>query len=474
MKPFDTPATSLAGLDAEAAGTLIASAADVALVIDRAGIIRDLAFSSEELAGEGCAKWLGQPWAETATQDSRSKVEALLREAGTESPPKARHINHPCGSGPDIPILYSAVKVGTQGQTVAVGRDLRAVSALQQRLVAAQQSMERDYWRLRQVETRFRLLFNSSPEAVLIVDATTQKVVEANPAAATLLGETLKRIVGRTFPEGFDANGTRALQSLLAGVRTAGRAENVQARLESGAKDFLVSASMFRQDDATLILVRLAPLQTEIPSSPYLRARSKVAEIVDKAPDGFVVSDPEGRILLVNRAFIDMAQLATEDLARGEPLERWLGRPGVDVKVLMANLRQHGTVRLFATTLRGEYGSAADVEVSALAVQGNELPYFGFAIRDVGRRLTSGGTGAARELPRSAEQLTELVGRVSLKDLVQEATDLIERYYIEAALELTKDNRAAAAEMLGLSRQSLYVKLHRYGLGDLGAADSDA
>ena len=37
-----------------------------------------------------------------------------------------------------------------------------------------------------------------------------------------------------------------------------------------------------------------------------------------------------------------------------------------------------------------------------------------------------------------------------------------------AALELTRDNRASAAEILGLSRQSLYVKLRRYGLGDLG------
>ena len=35
---------------------------------------------------------------------------------------------------------------------------------------------------------------------------------------------------------------------------------------------------------------------------------------------------------------------------------------------------------------------------------------------------------------------------------------------IEAALELTGDNRASAAEMLGLSRQSLYSKLRRFGL----------
>jgi DNA-binding NtrC family response regulator len=75
-------------------------------------------------------------------------------------------------------------------------------------------------------------------------------------------------------------------------------------------------------------------------------------------------------------------------------------------------------------------------------------------------------------LPRSVEQLTELVGRVSLKELVRETTDVIERLCIEAALELTRDNRASAAEMLGLSRQSLYVKLRRYGLGDLGGDDA--
>jgi DNA-binding protein Fis len=35
---------------------------------------------------------------------------------------------------------------------------------------------------------------------------------------------------------------------------------------------------------------------------------------------------------------------------------------------------------------------------------------------------------------------------------------------IETAIELTMNNRVAAAEMLGLSRQSLYVKLRKYGL----------
>ena len=62
------------------------------------------------------------------------------------------------------------------------------------------------------------------------------------------------------------------------------------------------------------------------------------------------------------------------------------------------------------------------------------------------------------------------MGRLPLKDIVGETSDLIERLCIEAALELTRDNRASAAEMLGLSRQSLYVKLRRYGMQEQGAA----
>jgi DNA-binding NtrC family response regulator len=47
---------------------------------------------------------------------------------------------------------------------------------------------------------------------------------------------------------------------------------------------------------------------------------------------------------------------------------------------------------------------------------------------------------------------------------VAETTDVVEKMCIETAVELTRNNRVAAAEMLGLSRQSLYVKLRKYGL----------
>jgi transcriptional regulator PpsR len=470
---FKAPRKSLGNFDAEAAAAIIAAAADVAIVIDRKGVIRDLAFGSEDLSREIEPKWFGQPFRETVTADSRSKVEALLQDAAASGARRWRQLNYQSPKGGYVPVLFSALQIGSEGKILAVGRDQRAVESLQQRLVEAEQSLERDYSRLRHAETRYRLLFQISSEPVLVVDAATQKVVDANPAATQLLTDPARRMLGRGFPEGFDATGTKAIEALLAAVRATGRADEVPARFSEGGRDFLVTASLFRQDNASHFLVRLMPMQAGAPL-PLARPKSRLAEVVESLPDGLVVTNPEGRILAANRAFLDLAQLATDEQVRNESLDRWLGRPGVDLSVLIANLRQHGSVRLFSTTMRGEYGSSADVEISGVAVLEGAEPCFGFTIRNVGRRLSRDSRSTAvSALPRSVEQLTELVGRVSLKDLVRETTDVIERLCIEAALELTGDNRASAAEMLGLSRQSLYVKLRRYGLGDLDSADSE-
>ncbi len=464
MKRFRTPGESLDALDADKASTLIAAASDVALVLDERGIIRDVAVNSEDRTSEWAAAWLGRPWIDTVTKESRPKVEALLREAAALDAARPRHVNHPSSWGADVPVMYSAMRIGSEGRVVAFGRDLSSTATLQQQLVNAQLSMERDYGRLRHLETRYRLLFQTTTEGVLVLDASTLKVIEANPAAGRLIGIGRKRPAGRHFPEGFDPAGTAAIEAMLAAVRATGRADTVEAMLLSDGRKVEISASLFSQEQMPLFLVRLATSST---ANALMPGQAQILKAIEAAPDGFVLTDGEGRIISVNTAFLDLVEVAAGEGAEGESLDRWLGRPGVDLDVLLATMRQHGKVRLYQTTLRGDYGATSEVEVSAVAVTIERRAAYGFIVRDVGRRLRSEAGTSSRELPRSVEQLTELVGRVPLKDLVRETTDVIERLCIEAALELTNDNRASAAEILGLSRQSLYVKLRRYGLGDL-------
>ena len=98
----------------------------------------------------------------------------------------------------------------------------------------------------------------------------------------------------------------------------------------------------------------------------------------------------------------------------------------------------------------------------ALSLAGDETHY-AFYVRDVVRRRAQ-ETPAATGMAGSIAELSHLVGRMPMKDIVGETIDMIEKMCIQSALELTGNNRASAAEMLGLSRQSLYVKLRRFGM----------
>lgn len=461
----------LDSLSPEMAGKLVLGSSDLVLILDDHGIIRDVAVSHPELKREGCELWRGQAWIDTVTLDSRDKVrdllEALSKDQASKAPASSlrpREINHMTGAGPDLSIRYTAMRLEPEGLIIALGRDLRATSALQQRLVEAQQAMEREYARLRFAETRYRMLFQLASEPVIILEAGSLKIVELNPAAQRLIPSPGEKLLNMPLPSAFMPESADMLEAALKSARIAGRSAEIEV-VAHGGGTFGVLASLFRQDNAAFLLVRLTPVLTES-ASPLRHAAMRVLNVIERLPDAFVVVDPALKIIEANQAFLDLAQLGAKQQALGEPLERWLGRPGVDMAMLLSNLGEYGVVRNFATIMRGAFGSVEEVELSAVPALSGEVPSYGFVMRSTGVRVAI-DSQRGRALPRSVEHLTELIGRVSLKEMVRETTDVIERLCIEAALELSKDNRASAAQMLGLSRQSFYAKMRRHGLGDL-------
>lgn len=460
MVPFRSPVRFLADLDPATTGRVIASAADVALIVDK-GVIRDIALGNEDLTREGYDRtWRDKRWVETVTVESRPKIEDLLR-ATPSSDTRWRQVNHPSMAGVDVPIKYTAVPAGAEDRLVAFGRDLRSISRLQQRLVEAHQSLERDYSRLRQAEARYQLLFRSLSQPVLILDPASRRVEEANPALAVALGEELEALVGSSLDELFADESLRNVAQAVADSLSVGHATQARLHLKSGAECDL-AASAFREDDATRVIVRLdAGARGGHVEAP----QAHLLGVLEELPDGLVVAGSDLRILAANRAFVEMAQLLGKGQTLGGHLSDFLGRSQTDLNVLVSSLKNHGVVRNFATILRDRFGHEEEVEVSAVAAPGGGAAAYGFSIRNVARRLRT-APRIGEGLPSSADQLTGLVGRMPLREIVRESTDFIEKLCIEAALEITDDNRASAAEMLGLSRQGLYSKLRRFGLED--------
>ncbi|MHB8284299.1 MAG: transcriptional regulator PpsR, partial [Caulobacteraceae bacterium] len=386
--------------------------------------------------------------------------------AQAERPARWREINQITPKR-EVMIRYTAVNLGHDGRVLAIGRDDRATAAMQQRLLEAQQAMERDYARLRDVEFRYRLLFRMSSEAVVIVDAATKKIVEANPAAERLVGGGA-RLVGEPFVKLFEAGSQEGAASLLTVAQSSAKTPTSQMQLSGRHRDLLVSASLFRQDRASQYLMRFSPADIDAPA--VVDPDAQLQATVERIPDAFAITDASLKLVTVNTAFLDLVRVASKAQAHGQGLDQFLGRAGLDRNILADTLRAHGSVKNFATVLRNQYDEQEDVEVSAVAITDGAAPSYGFTLRPVGRRGEK--APAAPDLHRSVEKLTELVGRVTLKDLVRETTDLVERLCIEAALELTKNNRASAADILGISRQSLYSKLNRFDLVKPGDEDA--
>lgn len=441
---------------------MLAASVDIAFLLDDTGAVRDLVIG-QDMSGEGSfSRWVGHPFIDTVAPDSRAKAEALIRDARAGAVPRAREINHKPTSGQaTVPIRYVAVRDGADRGIFLVGRDLSALAALQQQLVASQQAMEREYTRLRSAETRYRVLFQMTSEPALIVDVQSRRIVEANAAALDLLSPTTGRVSGRTLAQALDSTAAGTLQEVIGRAAASGERAGERVAL-NGHGEFDAAASVFRHDGAAHAIIRLSPL-TPGGVDPQSRAALRLASLIQAMPDGFVVTNGDGEIIDGNSAFLDLVQLTGVDQARGRPLDEWLGRAGVDFRTLAKTLAEFGMVRGFVTILRGRFGTTEEVEVTAVVSRPvGESAIHGYVIRRLGRS----GEAQASPLGQTPEQLAGLVGRVPLKELVRQTTDLIERMCIETALRMTGDNRASAADMLGLSRQSLYLKLRRFDLGD--------
>lgn len=435
---------------------------DVTLVLDDGGVIRKATLSNS-IAREGVGAWLGRPWFDTVALTGTNEIRQIMDDARESGVSAFRKVLQRFPSGLELPIEYTTVRAaGKNGGLLAMGRNLTAVAELQSRLVAAQQATEREYWKLRDVETRYRLLFDASTEAVLMISAEDFRVVEANPAAVRSLGMA----PGRDFLADLVPAERDVFTGMLLRVREHGRAPGILMRVGAGRDAWTVRATLMAADPGLRYLLHMSPTGVDTGEPALRSAPPKVALSVDalisRLPDAFVALNDKGVVLRANRAFLDLVQVATEGGVVGADLGRWLSQPGGDARMLLDAVQRDRTARLLTMTVTGDLGTETVVEVSAAGNADGAPAFYGVLLRDVSRRMNS---PVDEHLASVLGAVTEQIGRTPLLQVVRETSDAVERHYIKAALARVDGNRTAAAELLGLSRQSLHAKLNRYAAG---------
>ena len=159
---------------------------------------------------------------DTPTGETRTRIGQLPKEVGATDIARKHEINYLSDSGASVAVDHTAIRLGANGPVLAVGRDLRAITAMQQCFLDAQQEIEKSYWRARQAEARYRLLFQAATDAVLVVDARTLQILAANQAASRLFDMSEDQVLGRPIDFGFEIRSRGAVNELLACARASG------------------------------------------------------------------------------------------------------------------------------------------------------------------------------------------------------------------------------------------------------------
>lgn len=325
----------------------------------------------------------------------------------------------------------------------------------------AQFALERDYEAQREMDTRYRVLMEATRDAVVLVAMNSGRIADLNAAAAMMLGAARQDLVGAAIAQEFEGRRRGEFLENLSNIASADAVSPIELVARRSQRRVRVVPKLFRAAGERLMLCRIE--SPEPGQGPVSESAETLDRLFHDGVDAIVFLDQDGVITEANDAFLKLTDSNRLATVRGRSLADFLMRGGVDLRVLLDNTRRARQLRSYSTRILSEFKVEVAVEMSATLLGDTPKPIFGLVIREASRSdvLRRPGSDAADDNMRS---VMELVGSSTLRDIVAETTDVVEKMCIQTAVELTRNNRVAAAEMLGLSRQSLYVKLRKFGL----------
>lgn len=452
--------------DPSSVDNLVEMAADLAVFISPEGEVEGISVSPE-CPSLGCLDhWVGRSIETFLTPESVAKLNDRIAEirSGSDAVPRSLELNHVDNATWEFPIRYTAHRIYDSDHVLLLGRDMQPIAEVQQRLVSEQLARERDQQRLRSEQTFYNVALEASETGLIMVEPETGKIRDLNSAAALLLGTKASTLSGTSLAQAFEGRRREELMDTLQEAARADETKGVELMARRNGHSLMVYPDFFRAAGQVYMMCRIVPVDANLSTSAEVA--QSAALLFASTSDAIVLTDAKGVIRDANESFLMLADAAQMRDVRGKSLADLLARGAVDLKIMLEAALKKGRLANYSTMTTSVVGTRTnvDISVSHLQHQGGEFGY-GFVIRSVAPSEAAEGDAAASAVSEDAmKNVMDLVGTASLKELVSATSDVVEKLCIETAVQLTGNNRVAAAEMLGLSRQSLYVKLRKHGI----------
>lgn len=430
------------------AQTFVALAGDIALLVDARGVVTQVALGASVLLASTAPGWVGRAWIDTVSGETRPKIERLLAEVAHDGRARTRQVNHPSAGSPDIPVAYSAVRLGEGGPVLVMGREMVEAAQLQRRFTEIQREMERGYWRSREAATQQARLIYAATDCVLRIDDAGM-VRDANAAAGALFCRPAAALVGVALRSLFDPASHGALDAVLAS--TSAEPLDVHARPLGSTTLARISRMPWPGGIDRLLRVRVL-------DSDLARRHRAYAQLVDRYGEAVFISDAGGRLLAANPALLHLSGAAGESELLGRQVEEWLRCEGV--ASLPQRLHDTGLISQAHASLNSLDGRAIDVVYSAALMGEGSESFVGVTLHRLGPAAAADRL-ALPEWHAAMDRLARGLGQRRLPELLDEARTLAEQYLIRAALERSGGNSELAAELLGIRPSDLARRARR-------------
>jgi transcriptional regulator PpsR len=437
---------------------LLCSACDLVLLAGPDGVVELAAANPQAGITAKLDQWTGKALDSLFAPESVTKLTQRLAASGPLLP---LEVNHTDAAGHSFPVRYTLRRWAESGHVLLMGRDLRPMAEVQQELVQAHRAIGRDHEAQRELETRYRVLMEENSFPLLIISETSGRIVDLNSSAARLLGAPRSDLMNAAVAQEFDGRRRGELIENLAKTATNDSSAFIDLNVRRTGQRVKISAKLFRASRDRLLLCRIS--LSESAQTQQGERGLMLENLFEKGVDGIVFLDGSGVIKAANEAFLNLTDSHSQSVVIDRAFSDFLSRGTVDLKVLLDNVKRVGHLRHYRTRLNTDYMGEVMVELSATLVHDRGKQLIAIVARDTIATESVSWPNVATDND-GLRNVMRLVGYSTLREIVAETTEIIEKMCIEAALDMSGNNRAAAAELLSLSRQSLYVKLRKFGI----------
>lgn len=346
---------------------------------------------------------------------------------------------------------------------------MRAISLLQQKALALEAEIvecRAVQERLRISEERYRRLFDTSGESMLMVDPSTGLITDANASLLHFLGSARTQIVGRELWQVGLLRDQCAQHTFLQQMqqgRLLHREVIELATATGGPCSVEWVSTLLRAGDENVLQCTLRDITDRIRAE---EARLHLAAIVSSSEDAILSKDLNGVITSWNDAAERMYGYSAQEIVGQSVMVLFSPDGHSEFANIMERLRRGERIDHYETVSRRKDGSLLNVSVTASPVRTSSGVIIGASAiaRDIGKR---------KELERQREAFVSLVTHelknplTALQGNIQLAHRLLTRLQSQAGQLGAEHHRVMADVLVMMGRSQQLTRVQQRLIGDL-------